>query len=231
MSLVGSGGALNRLGITPTPVGTLDELEREGIDPQKVGCCYQTRAVRRVTNAEGIEEEVTIRGCPVWASCRFGRPDMGAFKGKGPQNVPYMIRTLDGAEQMNFLPCYSFVRVIQSRMDWANAQRAEGKAHELIRIVGTEGMTIKMNIARNRHPEDKLNPTFENAIEDVVVPKFKRPSERNEVGFSAAFKAFEDQIAAKEREAQEMLSVVGNKSLPEPREKKEATKKADGEWK
>lgn len=155
-------------GIKHMPVGTLEEIQAEGLNPDLIASCH--------SRVEGV-----TRGCPVWSTCQFHLKERGGFKGKGPKNVGYYLRTTrdEGARtKEDFIPCYGFVLALQSRMNFGRAQKEEGKEHEVIRIVAQEGEKIAV-----RHyvsvAADGGNRTGDIRIREIPeiieVPKFLRP--------------------------------------------------------
>lgn len=158
------------LGIYHFPVGTLHEIREAGMDPELVACCH--------SRAEG-----EIRGCPVWKTCQFNRKPNGGFKGEGPRNVGYYLKTSrsDGGRQKeDFIPCYGFVIALQGRMLAGRAARDRGEDHETIRIVAQEGEPIVVrkyfSVAK-----DGGNITGDIRMKSntmtINVPVFLRPSE------------------------------------------------------
>jgi len=161
--------AVPRYGIIATPIGTLEEVRQNGMDPENVACCHQRAA--------------GIRGCPMWESCRFGEVKRGGWKGQGPHYVGYYLETSpsDGARQVeNFMACYNYTRVLQHREIAGRAHKDQGKPHETIQIIAQEGETIYLE--RHKHLDaDGGNKNGDIRIktwtEPMQVPRFPRPGE------------------------------------------------------
>jgi len=176
--------ARSALGIISTPIGTLDEIRAQGMDPEQVSCCHP--------------RSPGVRGCPMWDSCRFGEPRRGAFKGQGPHYIGYYLKTSrsDGGRQVeNLSACYNYVRVLQHREIYGHSMKAQRKDHELIRIIAQEGETIYVRRWERNAPDggNKSNDiTMRSWVEPMEVPHFPRPSE------SPAF-TYEQQLSERER--------------------------------
>lgn len=145
-------GILESLAIHPSPVGTLEEVRREGLDPEKVGSC--------------APPEKGVRGCTYWKACRFGQaracgyrghsPE-AAFKGTlGPRYVGYYLQTTDNAQKEDDVPCFVFVGSIQYRMDQGNINRQQGLPGELIEVIAHQGEPIQTKTQKWRDETNKL---------------------------------------------------------------------------
>lgn len=184
------------LGIHHLPVGTLKEIRDANLDPDLVACCHSR-----------VEGEV--RGCPVWKTCQFNRRDRGGFKGQGPHNVGYYLKTSrsDGGRQKeDFIPCYGFVLALQARMLAGRAAKDRGEDHEKIRIVAQEGESIVvrkyMSVARDggNVSGDIRMKSITNVIE---VPRFLRPSENPGVTYDQQLREREENREAADDEFEE----------------------------
>lgn len=182
------------------PIGTVAEVEREGLDPTKVRCC-------------GDEKKGSpILICKQSGACPFSRARYGGFKGQsGPQIVAVEIITGDvlpdgePVVQQGEFPCHVYVQKLKKRAEFGQLQREDGKPGEIISIVGFEGdeyesriqMPINVNgevIKQSRHmyetlekynPDIKFNREDRREAHDYVifnvkhrVSRFPRPGER-----------------------------------------------------
>ena len=188
-------GALGRLGIVTTPIGTLDELREQGIDPREVACCHAP--------APGV-----IRGCAIEKECPFHLKRYGGFKGTGgPKYVGYFLQTHEGNKKEDFCTCVVFVRTLLARQRAGMAARQEGKPHEIIRVVAQEGEKIITRISVPVNELDK-SPTadYKYVMAAVEVPKFPRPGQNEKISYDQKLTArelarqraedkFEDELA------------------------------------
>src|SRR5678815_4617991 len=115
-------GALGMMGVDDVPRGTVEELRAVGLDPAQVGSCAPR-------GAGGV------RGCRMEQECIFAQARYGGFKGKGPKNVGYYKREIDGPQKQDWMPCHSFVQSLARRMRAGDAAREQGQPHEQIRII------------------------------------------------------------------------------------------------
>lgn len=180
-------------GIQHLPVGTLEELRENNLDPERVACCHRT-----------VEGEV--RGCPVWRDCQFQNKNRGGFKGQGPKNVGFYLRTTkdEGSRSMeSFMPCYGFVLALQARMNFGRAQREEGKDHEVIRIIAQQGEPIVVrryeSVAAdggNRSGDIRIRSW----PEEIKVPEFLRPNQNPGVTYEQQMREREERRMAIDEE-------------------------------
>lgn len=177
-----SGGALQTLGITPLPIGTLDELKEAGIDPAQAGSCAPS------------QPSAGIRGCAMWKQCPFGQARLGGFKGKsGPKYVGYFLMTHEGDKKEDFISCHAFVRVLLSRMKQMVVDRNEGRIAETVRIIAQEGEKIFTRSGVPDNPADKsINAAYHYAVKEIEVPKMPRPLDDNRTTYDL-------ELAARER--------------------------------
>lgn len=163
-------GALGMLGENPIPQGTLDELRKEGADPARIACC--------APRAPGV------RGCAVENECPFHLQKYGGFKYKGPKNVGYYLRTHEGQQKQDFTSCHAFVRTLLSRMRSGIAAAQEGKPHEIIRIIGQEGDTIRQRYAEPVNPNDHtINARWRMVTKTVTIPAHPRPGDNPQTSY------------------------------------------------
>lgn len=200
-ALAGS-SVLALFGVNPIPMGTPDELRKVGVDPGMVGSCAQPNP------------QTGVRGCPLWASCPFHLQKYGGFKGQGPKNVGYYIKTHEGRQAENFMTCHNFVRVLLARMRSGRQQAEEGKSNaEIVRIIAQEGGMVRQRGSFAVDPEDR-RPNAPWAMKTVAreVPKFPRPGERKGVSYEADLWADE----MKRRSVEDDFDVEFNGPPPQP---------------
>lgn len=171
------------------PVGTKDEILREGMDPDTTACC--------------APREPGFRGCLVYKDCLHNRMEFGGFKDVGPKNVGFYQEPskLDGGKpREDYMPCYLFVIAMQARMLKGRALADQGKPHELIQIVaiepGVKGWEGRDEVCvRRTYPEAKDGGNQSNNIKErtyleaIKVPKFMRPGENTGVSADQILRA------------------------------------------
>lgn len=209
--------ALAQLGVTPWPIGTLEEVKAAGHDLRNVACCHPS----------GLDEGGgKIRGCPVWKACRFDKAKLGGFKGEGPKNVGWKVITDENTANARYAPCYTYTAVIQGNADHGAELRRQGRPGTLVRIVAQEGQELEHRLTFpyslqgeviNQSPE--MMDTLEaNGIKvyrgdkmieatswkptrfKMIVPKFPRPSDRDDLDFIQSMIAEEMDLEQRERE-------------------------------
>lgn len=192
-----SQSALARIGVTPWPIGTLEELVAEGLDPEAIASCAPSRP--------GI-----TRGCPLWKACRFNLPRMGGFKGKGPKYVGYSLTTHEGDRKQDSMTCHSFVRTMQSRMDAGVVAKQQGRPYEIIRIVAQEGQMIRTRVGKkstDKNEDGSYKYFYE--VKEVPVPFHPRPADDERLNY-------DQELQAQDREAQEREDLLEAQMFPLP---------------
>lgn len=184
--------ASSAMGVHHMPVGTMEEIEAQGLDPDAVATCHKR------------DKEHGVRGCPVWSSCKFHLRDRNGGvwkKGEGPRNIGYYLKT-SRADQShaveNFMPCYVFVLSLEHRMRAGRAARDEGKDHEVIQIIGQEGDKIYVKRYENLAADggNRSGDIRQRSVPvEITIPKFLRPSQNPGVTY--------DQILRERQEARE----------------------------
>jgi len=141
--------------------------------------------------------------CPVYEKCLFHMPRYGGFKGQGPRNVVYSLRT-DKVENHNAkeecVSCMNFVETMQDRMLSGRAAADEGRAGaERVSVLvgrtsyrmGTEmpfngkGEIIKQPLyliddlkraGYKVNQDDMTNPArWQTVVFDRIVPDYNAP--------------------------------------------------------
>jgi hypothetical protein len=173
------------MGVKPMPIGTLEEIQEAGYNPQDVACC--------APNSPGV------RGCPVERSCRFARKRYGGFKGKGPKYVGYRLVTDEGRVKEDFIRCHSFIRGgLQARLDAGVIHRQQGKRGEFVRIIAQEGETIRQRVQIPVNPNDKSQQAqFKFETETITVPEHPRPTDVDVL-------TYDQEIISKELQAEKI---------------------------
>lgn len=145
------------------PHGTVDELRREGLDPEKVSSC--------------APKSPGVRGCNHWADCPFHLTRLGGFKGQGPHYVAYYLKTHEGDEKEDVSSCYLFTKTLLARMRASVAFADRGLPHEKIRIIAQEGgkylKTTDEAMDKNNNKTGDLRRKITRAMAEV--PEFPRP--------------------------------------------------------
>lgn len=189
--MASSPGALMRMGIRPDPAGTLEELQEAGINPSDVGCCFPNR------ESKDPRKRSDVMGCSQWVRCPFDQVDMGGFKTKGPQNVPFRLITHENDVMQDYMPCFRFAGVLEMRRRQGIVDKMQGRTRfESIRVIGKQGDTIKRRSTVPIDPNDSAKG-FKTVVEDIEVPKFPRPNELAGLSFEAEIMRLEQLAEAK----------------------------------
>ncbi len=177
MSAYGSGVA-SAMGIHPDPVGTLDELRKENIDPAMVGSCSPP--------APGVSS------CKFYENCIFRFNKYGGFRDAGPAGVGYYHRTHEGRAHENDVPCFFFMKKMYHRMRDGERDRQDGKNGEIIEIVSIEegrnhplsGQAIHRQMTVNSNEAiPGAVPKWEKKTFTGPPGRFQRPSERQTISY------------------------------------------------
>jgi hypothetical protein len=180
------GSSALRTGETRHPVGTLEELKEQGLDPAKVKSCHLPGP--------------GVAGCTFYkGECPFGLKDMGGFRGQGPRYIGYQINPDEGPRAENLCRCFDFVASLRNRMFHGEAmRRATGKGEE-IKIVAQEGEKIVTRVMVREDENDRSpNPRYKIVTATVEVPRFERPGESGDLAYSRMI-AERDKARDKER--------------------------------
>jgi len=194
MSVYGSSGAAGAMGIIPSPIGTLDELRKQGINPALVGSCARPSA--------------GVRGCQHHENCIFRFRRFGGFRDDpgGARNIGYFLQTHEGNKKEAVASCHFFMQRLYDRMRAGERDRQDGKNGEIIQVIAQEGEIIHRQMTVNVN-EGKLpvQPAkYEKKTFTGPVPAFPRPGQRPAVHYDTLL---DDRRRA--REAQETDLQVG----------------------
>jgi len=124
------------------------EMRNGEVAPSELSC----------SNCPFFTGDVPIKGGLRKQQCRFDQKRYGGFKGTRPHYVAYRLitdRVESNAAKEDFMTCQNFVRNMQDRMDFGNAQRMKGLDNELIKIIGQEGdpITLRTSVMVNSYDE------------------------------------------------------------------------------
>jgi hypothetical protein len=177
-------GALAIIGQNPIPQGTPDELRKQGVDPNMVGCC--------------APRSPGVRGCPVERDCIFHLAKYGGFKNEGPRYIGYYLRTHEGRQKEDTMLCHHFVRVLLSRMREGAMQRDRGiaAAERIVVIAQEPGLervhpngkpwptTVRQRVGVPVNPNDHtINAAYKLETKVVDVPTWPRPGENDQSNY------------------------------------------------
>jgi hypothetical protein len=165
------------MGIQPMPIGTLDELRKEGINPAFVGSCSPPSS--------------GVGGCKSYDSCIFRFKKNGGFRDNGPRNCGYYHRTHEGRAVENDCSCAFFMSRMYDRMRAGERDRQDGKNGEIIQIIAIEGgmnhplsgEPIHRTMTINENEGTNLAPKWVKKTITGPVPKFPRPADRQTVSY------------------------------------------------
>jgi len=193
-----SSGALAIVGLHPNPVGTLDELRQQKLDPGAYGSCAP---------GPGLPgHEKGVRGCAFWDKCIFRFSRHGGFRGElddpekpqmGPRNIGYYVKTHEGSQMEYTMACFRFMATMAHRMGasirdresgYPNAEVVEIVSHEpeiaaLMRAAGHKTDTKVRERVMSRNEKDaKVWDTggvgnWDRRTETKDVPAFPRPGQ------------------------------------------------------
>lgn len=169
MSVYGSGAASSAMGINPVPMGTLDELRKEGIDPATVGSCSP--------------QHTGVSGCPYYESCIFRFTRNGGFRDHGPRNIGYFHQTHEERRVENFASCHLFMSRMRDRQQAGERDQQDGKKGEIIEIIAQEGEVIHTQVVVNINEGTTLPARYEKQTKTIPVPHFPRPGERQVIAY------------------------------------------------
>lgn len=154
---------------TDRPVGTLEELREQGMDPTKFGSCSQ----RSPQN----------KGCPWFKFCRFRdhRDQVGGKRGPANFGVRIILSQIEGsAADEKIMPCFDYYY-----SGLYQRQRQSAETGEVIKILAMEGepRLIKSRKTVRSHPKPVPGCLScaegkcylrEDAFDEVPVPPFER---------------------------------------------------------
>jgi len=165
------------MGIQPNPIGTLEELRKEQINPAFVGSCSPPSP--------------GVGGCKSYEACVFRFKRNGGFRDNGPRNIGYYHRTHEGRAVENDCSCEFFMRKMYHRMRDGERDRQDGKNGEIVEIVAIEGglnhplsgQAIHRTMTMNENDGTALVPKWLKKTVTGPVPKFPRPADRQTVTY------------------------------------------------
>jgi len=157
------------MGLHPNPIGTLDELRREGIGPAFVGSCAPP--------SKGV------RGCSHYEKCIFRLTKNGGFRDLGPRNIGFYHQTHEGHKRQEFMACFTFMQTLYERMRAGIRDREDGLNGEIIRIVAQEGQLIRPKHTINVNAGTNLAPKWDRRTDPIPVPAFQRPHEQGSTSY------------------------------------------------
>lgn len=118
----------------PNPLGSIEELEKRGLDPARYPSC---------SKPEGFGRNM---GCPHFATCIF------AFKGSRPQNVAVArVYRVNNSAKVRIKPCFNYMAHEHPRRS-SDPDTAYG-----IAIVGYEGDMVKIENTEKLHADKNPN--------------------------------------------------------------------------
>ena len=154
---------------SPLPIGTLQEIQAQGLDPREWASC--------AAHVPG-----SIRGCALYEECEFNLRKNGAFKGvSGPHIIGYRLVT-DRVEGNNgkedTCTFMTYVEALQARARAGRFLRDQGQDGERIHVVAQEGEEV----LRHEWVQSKWDArgeciAWEQKRYKMKVPKFLRPGE------------------------------------------------------
>lgn len=163
--------------LIPDPVGTLDELRKEGINPATVGSCSPPIS--------------GVSGCKFYDQCIFRFKKNGGFRDKGPVGVGYYHRTHEGRQHENDVPCHFFMKKMYHRMRDGERDRQDGRNGEIVQIIAIEpgwdhplsGVPIHRQMTVNENEGTNLPPVWKKKTITSPAGVFPRPSDRTAVRY------------------------------------------------
>jgi hypothetical protein len=166
-----------------TPICSVERAKELGFDLAAVATCAAPNPAGKV------------RGCPVWDSCRFDRPEYGGFKGTRPHFIGYYLRAIDGGAKRDVCACFSFINTLQPRMDDGMAMRLKGESrYETVKIVAQEGEVIELKKVVPAPPSKDGQMKWVKSVTKNAVPEFPDPTSND------PFLVYEAELIAQENE-------------------------------
>lgn len=171
----GSGTAVNALGLHPDPLGTPDELRKEGLSLTLVGSCAPPDKMTRTL------------GCQYYEQCIFRYRKNGGFRDAGPKNIGYFHQTHEGTQIENEGSCHFFMARLYDRQWAGERDRRDGLNGEIIEIIAQEGETIHkrviVNVNAPPYVEKAGPPEYKKTTITGPVKRFLRPGEREAIDY------------------------------------------------
>jgi hypothetical protein len=164
-------GVAASMGLHPNPVGTPDELRREGISVAMVGSCAPP--------SKGV------RGCSQYDKCIFRLTKNGGFRDQGPKHVGFFHETHEGHRRQEFMACFTFMQTMYERMRSGIRDREDGLRGEIIRVIAQEGETIRPKLQVNLNEGTALPHKWARKTDPKVVPPFPRPHDADLSNYDA----------------------------------------------
>jgi hypothetical protein len=197
MSGYGSGVAMGVLGINPQPIGTLDELRRENLNPALIGSC--------APSSPGV------RGCQSYPNCIFRFKKFGGFRDFGAKNIGYFIQTHEGNKKEDEGSCHFFMQRLYDRMRAGERDRQDGKAGEIIEVIAQEGEIIHRQVTVNVNENPALPARYEKKTFTGPVSRFPRPGERQVVEYNTLL---DDRRRAREAQDPDLQTGPSHRVVP-----------------
>ena len=177
MSSAYGSSVASAMGIHPDPIGTLDELRRESIDPAMVGSCSPP--------SPGVS------GCKHYEQCVFRFKKNGGFRDQGPAGIGYYHRTHEGRQHENDVPCHFFMKKMYHRMRDGERDRQDGKGGEIVEIIAIEpgrnhplsGLVIHRQMTINENDGTALVAKWVKKTITSAVARFPRPADRQTIAY------------------------------------------------
>lgn len=196
------------MGLTNTPLGTIEELKEANLPLRTVPCCAPPAAGRK--------------GCDHYENCIFRYTNNGGFRcvvdeyghtvaGTGPKNIGYYHRDHDGRPGEHQCSCHLYMSHLSDRMEAGARDVKRGLPGEIIEVIAQEGEIIHETTIRrvNKNAGDpKLAPEWDwvQSTDPVRVRKFPRPLERQLISAEA--------IVERRREQREAARTEWREGLP-----------------
>jgi hypothetical protein len=153
----------------PDPVGTLEELQKEGLDPSKYGSC-----AARVSSGNGPP---TIMGCAFHSPNRKGVAKCTLpCKNKGPENLKVRTAKRNGRRLEREMPCFFWYRnsYPENKIENGNISRIVAIAKEGERITYVAKETVMKKWVDNNNT---VKVTHEPTTVVREIKPFPRPKD------------------------------------------------------
>ena len=180
MRVPGAGPTSSSMGLTNTPLGTIEELKEAKLPLRTVACCAPPAAGRK--------------GCDQYEMCIFRYTNNGGFRcevdeyghtvsGNGARNIGYFHQDHEGKPSEHQCSCHLFMSHLAHRMEAGLRDTRQGLPGEIIEVIAQEGEIIhETEMRRVNKNADKPNLPAEwdwvQETRPVRVRKFLRPLER-----------------------------------------------------
>jgi hypothetical protein len=152
------------------PVGTVQELVDEGLDPAQFQTCHEPN------------DALGIVGCPLWEFCRM------PYKGdSGPRNHPVLLISASGSSNQEKLACFQYLT--RAPEHWSSG--------EVFEIMGNEGDEYETKEGTIVHPPPgSKEPAYEriDLVKKICDP-FPRPFENPDLRQALLHKKITESVA------------------------------------